>query len=88
MTGKVEQESKESRKLAEETAAKWRQHPKAEVHREFDATTGTGDEKATQAELHAADGFVVIDTHGQARMDRDQFVVFRKMVEQAFQVVA
>lgn len=75
-------------KLREETAAAWRGHRPAEFHGEFAATTGAGEAKASSPEVHAADGYVVVNTHGEARFDRESFVVFRKALEKAFQVVA
>lgn len=84
----AQKEQKETRKLAEETAQKWREHPKAEVHGEFAAATVGGEEKANLPEIHAQDGYVLLNTHGEARLDRDQVVTFRKLLEQAFQVVA
>lgn len=84
----AQKEQKETRKLAEETAQKWREHPKAELHSEFDAATAGGEDKANLPEIHAQDGYIVLNTHGEARLDRDQVVVLRKLLEQAFQVVA
>lgn len=66
----------------------WREHQRAEVHAEVFAATSTGEEKARMPEVHAADGVVVVNTHGEAHFDNESFLVFMKQLEKARQVVA
>lgn len=72
----------------QEHARGWRSHVKAEVHAEVPAATGGGEEKAKMPEIHAADGLVVVNTHGEAHFDSESFLVFMKQLEKARQVVA
>lgn len=71
-----------------ETAEAWREHPTAEFHSELPGVTGAGEAKAKAPEIHAADGWVTIDSHGLTRVDREDLVTWRKALERAFQVVA
>lgn len=70
-----------------ETAAAWREHPTVELHATAPASSSTG---ATDKEISvdAAEGYVVIDTHGAARLDREQLATLRKRLDSAFQVIA
>lgn len=79
----------EDRDFRSEAAARWREHPTAEVHDEnLPGLTAGGDTKATQPELHAAAGVVYLNTHGETRLTREDLVTWRKRLDEAFQVVA
>lgn len=80
--------AKEQQSPREAAAEAWRQHPTAEYHSELPGVTLAGEAKAKAPEIHAADGFVTINSHGDTRVGREDLVTWRKAFEQAFQVVA
>lgn len=76
-------EREETTELREATAAQWKTHPKSELH-----VTVPSDGKGADVEIDAQDGYVVIDTHGAKRFDRDALTTLQKQLQAAFQVVA
>jgi hypothetical protein len=83
----VRDEQRETARLREATLAQWREHPKAELHVEVDVSLVSG-RSEKRIELHALDGYVLLDSHGEVRLDRDAVITLRKQLDQAFQVVA
>lgn len=80
--------AKEEKTPREDAAAAWRLHPKSELHLELPGVTLGGEAKAKQPEIHAADGVVTFNSHGETRLSREDVVEWRKRLDQAFQVVA
>lgn len=71
----------------ERAAAAFRAHPRAEVHATIAGTSASG-KTEKDIEIHAQDDFVTLNTHGEARLDRESLITLQKRLQQAFQVVA
>lgn len=80
-------QTKKDESPAADVAKAWRAHPKAEVHADVAATSAQG-RSEKDIEVHAADGVVLVNTHGEARLDRESLITLRKRLDEAFQVVA
>ena len=63
-------------------------HERTEVHREVDGLTSAGAEKAKPLEVHAVDGRVFMNTHGELVLDREGVIQAQKALAAAFQAVA
>ena len=68
----------DANKAAREKAAReWRMHPRSEVHVDVAATSGSG-KSGKDIEIHAQADFVTINTHGDARLDREMLIELQK----------
>lgn len=81
-----EQQQEEHDALLEENDRRRLEHRPAEVHAEVPATSASG-EDAKVVEVHAFGGHVYLNSHGEARFDRDAFFAFTQQCEAAFQAV-
>ena len=59
-----------------------------EFQREIACSGPRGGEKAKPIDLRTMEGFVFLNTHGEARLDRDQAIDLRRQLDAAFQAVA
>lgn len=78
----------EVRKIRDENERRLASHDRTEVHREVEAQTQAGAEKAKPVEVHAFGGEVHVNSHGEAVLDHDGVIQLRKALDAAFQAVS
>lgn len=82
----IDKQRDEVRKLQEDNQRKRLANLPNEHESTADATNAAGD-KDKLIEVTAFGGYVYVDTHGIAKLDREQLIALRKRLDRAFQVV-
>lgn len=83
-----EQQEAELREQQERNDRERRAYRPAEVHADTIAATNAKGDEAKSVEIHAFGGHVYLNSHGEARFDRDAWHAFLQQGEAAFQAVA
>lgn len=76
------------REIQEENDRRFRESRRpAEVHTEIPARTAAGEEKGSEVELHVFGGHAYLNTHGEARFDRESLLTLVQRLQEAYQAV-
>lgn len=77
----------EVRAIREQNERRAATHNRVEMHREVHGVTVAGEEKSKPMEVHAFDGRVNLNTHGELVLDREGLIEARRALDAAFQAV-